>query len=298
MGEKFARSWMLTKQSWAVLREDKHLMLFPIISGIAILLLMIVSLGGGGAILWSTGAFETAGSQADQQQHLNNVLHSPVAYAALFVFYFVSNFVVIYFNAALVSCVINRFRGVESGFGAGLRAANARLPKILAWAALNATVGMIMKIAEERLGWIGRLILRGIAFAWNIATFFVVPVLVVDNVGPIDAVKKSVEVLKKSWGESLIVQTGVGLVMGLLTIGVLLLGVGAAVGVGVLTQSVGLAFIPVAVMLVVMTALVLISTTMRSILVAACYQYATTGQAPDAFAADSLQAMFGVKRKK
>lgn len=292
MGDKFARSWMLTKQSWAVLKADKFLMIYPLISGMVMLVVLSV-VGGGVAWAYSTGQLQSQPSSASQSP-----LQYPFVYAGLFVFYLFANFIVIYFNTALVSCVLDRFQGRETSFGSGLTAANRRLPKILAWAALSATVGVVMKMAEERLGWIGRLILRGVAFAWNIATFFVVPVLVVDNVGPVDAVKKSVEVLKKSWGESLIVQSGVGLVMGLLTIGVLLIGVGAAVGVGAATSRVELAFVPVVIMLLVMGALVLISTTMRSILVAACYQYAATGEAPNAFAADSLRAMFGVKHKK
>lgn len=290
MAGRFERSWALTKQSWAVLKQDKHLMLFPVISGSVMLLLLTVSVGGSIWYSIATGQFDE-----HNQERVNQIMHSPAVYAGLFVFYFISNFIVIYFNAGLVACVMNRFNGQDSSFSAGLAAANSRLPKILAWAAVNATVGVLMKVAEDKLGWIGKLILRGIAFAWNVATFFVVPVLVVDNVGPIDAVKKSVEVLKKSWGESLIVQSGISLVMVLATMLVLTVGFGAAIALGVTTQNAYLGIgLGVATFIVAM-GLGLISTTMRTILVAACYRYATTGQAPGEFQPDTLQSMFRVK---
>ncbi len=206
MAGRMARSWALTKQSWHVLMEDKHLMVFPLISGI------ITCLIAAGAIVPAVVYFAAA-EQNQTEEAVQDFIKGPLFWAAVFAVYFVSFTVVTYFNAALVACVIARFEGRDSSAMAGLKVATARLPKILAWALLSSTVGVALSMLKERAGFIASLFLKGAEVVWAVATFFVVPVLVVDNVGPIDAVKKSVDVLKKTWGESLVAQFGASIVL-------------------------------------------------------------------------------------
>lgn len=288
MAGTMARSWELTKQSWGVLKQDKHLMVFPIISGL--LSMAVIAAAAAPVIVY---AATREGKKPDQE--IQRLFQGPAAYVVMFAVYFVMFTIITYFNAALVACVTNRFNGGDSSASAGLRVATQRLPKILAWAAVNATVGVVLQALKERAGWLARLLLGGVEIVWGIATFFVVPVLVVENVGPIDAVKRSMEVMKKTWGESLVAQLGTSVVLTLIGMAFLVGGIGGGIALAATmsTPWVGLAVGLVGLAGAVLTALV--STTLKSIMVVACYRYAATGEAPGAFDGPTLQQMFKVK---
>lgn len=289
MSGRIARSWNITKQSWHVLRQDKHLMVFPLLS--AILAIFVVS---GGIIPTIAYAMSEPNGQPPEEV-LKSLAQGPFFWIAVFAAYFTCFTIVTYFNAALVACVSARFEGRDSSALAGLKLATARLPKILAWAFLSATLGVVLEMLKERAGWIARIFLRGVEVLWTIATFFVVPVLVMENLGPIDAVKRSVDVLRKTWGESLVVQFGTSLAISLITLGAIVVCFGAGLGLSLALKNP----IPVSVSIGVgfLLALVatLIGTTLKSILVVACYRYASGHEIPDSFDSDSLRAVF---RKK
>src|SRR5262249_39867725 len=139
-------------------------------------------------------------------------------------------FVIIFFNAALVSCALMRFNGVEPTLGDGLRAASLRLPQILLWALVSATVGMILKAIENSSEKVGQFISGILGMVWTVITYFVVPVLVVEKTGPFAAISRSTSILKKTWGESLVGGIGITLFIFLLALpGILLLFVAGAV---------------------------------------------------------------------
>ena len=283
MLDRFARSWDITKQSWNVIRTDRHLLFFPILSSIACLLVLAT---------FAVPFLLTVDWNGSTEG--GDLRTSPAGLIVLFAFYFVNFFVITFFNSALVSCALARFRGEDSSAGAGLRAATARLPQIFAWSALAATVGVLLQMLEERLGLLGKIVLRLIGMAWAIATFFVVPVLVVEGVGPLDAVKRSVEVLKRNWGESLITNVGIGFVTGI----AMLLSFVPLIAAGALTAATG-SPIPLvvggAITVILVIAVSLLSATIRTVIRAALYQYATTGEAPPQFETAALQGAF--KRK-
>ena len=215
----------------------------------------------------------------------------------MFLIYFVTFSIGTFFNAALIACAMNRFNGEDSSARAGLAVALKRLPQILAWSLLNATVGMLLQMLKERAGWIGRIILGFVGMGWAIATFFVTPVLVVEGVGPFKAVKRSMQVLKKTWGESLVSQVGVGVVMGFIAFGTLMVFLLVGGGLSLALESPW----PIAVLgplgLLAMMLVVLVSSTLKTILVAACYRYAATGLVPEQFDGATLRTMFGSKKK-
>src|SRR5262249_35476691 len=124
--------------------------------------------------------------------------NDPVAYVILFAFYAVNYFVIVFFNSALVACAIIRFKGGEPTVSDGLRAASNRLPQILAWALVSATVGIVLRTLESRSEKLGQIAAALVGAAWSIATYFVVPVLVVERVGPVEAVQRSFAVLRKT----------------------------------------------------------------------------------------------------
>lgn len=199
----------------------------------------------------------------------------PIFYVVLFAFYFACSFVVIFFNAAMISCVLQCFDGKEPSVRAGLALAAAvgRLPQILAWSFVAATVGLVLDVLQsllrEKLGIIGIIggLLVGLAeLARSVATYFVVPVLVVEAVGPIEAIKRSSAILRRTWGEAIGGEGGLGIISFLLWL--------AAVAVIAAAGFVaGAAGVNAALLVVVFSAL---GTIFRT----AVYVYATTGRAP------------------
>ncbi|MFO0826585.1 MAG: DUF6159 family protein [Phycisphaerales bacterium] len=288
MFEKVSRSWELTKQSWSVLRSDKTLVLFPVFSSIA--LLAVVGSFMIPATIWFTSL------SAEQQEQLKEGRTSAVALVITFGFYFVSYFVMTYFNVALVGAARERFAGRPATLSSGLGVANSRLLQILAWASLSATVGMILRMLEERAGLIGRIVIRLIGVAWAIGTYFVVPILAIEGLGPIDSIKRSVSLLKKSWGEAALTRLGTGAVFGLITMIVLLV----SVGLVVLTAANGLVVLAImigAAAVISLIAISLIGTTLQAILQVAVYNFAADGSVPAGFDANTLQSMFQPKKK-
>ncbi len=287
---KFARSWDLFKQSGRVLMADKQLMLLPIMSSIACLLVLATfAVPLILAVDWSA-AFHHSGSGGSRTQFVMQPWYPIV----LFAFYFTNFFVITFFNSALIACAIRKFNGEPATLKDGLGVAVSRLPQILAWSAVAATVGMILQMLQERAGILGKFVLNLIGMVWTIATFFVVPVLVVEKVGPFMAIKRSVEILKKTWGESLITNIGIGTVTGVLVLlGVFVL-VGA-VAISVATQSIWPGIIVGALFVVYLLAISLIATTMKGILLAATYQYAATGTVPNGFDPAALSQAFKIK---
>jgi uncharacterized protein DUF6159 len=290
MLERIGRGWGIAKASWAVVKLHPKLLLLPVFSGLAFLLLV-------GTI----GASVFAGSKSDSIRHLVQEVQptGPVAWGLLFAFYFACSFIIIFFNAALIFCALQSFAGKEPSLRAGIATAAGRLPQILAWALVAATVGLILNALQnflrDRLGFIGSL-LGGIAeTAWAVVTYFVVPVVVVDGVGPVEAVKRSSAILKRTWGEAIGGEGGLGFISILFFLPlVLLFGLLGSTGLGVWASP------PVAIALiglvgVYLVALVVVFTALGTIFRTGAYIYATTGKAPSNMDPALLQGTFRAK---
>src|SRR5882724_10286722 len=98
-------------------------------------------------------------------------------YMGMFLFYLANYFVVIFFNTALIHAATIRLRGGDPTLSDGLGFAWENVGRILQWAAVAATVGMILRAIEERVGWLGRFIIALVGAAWTVATYFVIPVI-------------------------------------------------------------------------------------------------------------------------
>ena len=272
--------WRLMSESFKVLMLDKELLLFPLISGIASFLVLASFIGG----IWASGL-------AEQEEALGET----TAWLILFAYYFANYFVIVLFNTALVGCAMIRFRGGDPTFADGLRVARENLGRIAAWALLAASVGTILRVIEERVGFIGKIVIAILGAAWTVATYFVVPVLVVEKLGPVDAAKRSTEIIKKAWGESLVSKAGIGLVVTLLTIGATVV---VAAGFGFLavkTASFTVAIVGGLAVIGVIVLGTLIGSALNSIVLCALYLYATEGKVPEAFASAGLQHAFAGK---
>src|SRR5262249_25650444 len=195
---KFSRSWQLVKQSFAILRSDKQLMLFPVLSAISCLIVTAIIATGRTLVMIASLAF----CAANGAEFLPTSW--PLFLIGMFTMYVANYFIIVFFNVALVGVANSRLMGGTWTFRDGIELAWARKGTILQWALVAATVGMVLRTLEERMGLIGRIIMRIIGVAWTLACYFVVPVLAFEDLTPIQAVKRSSKLFRDTWGEKVI----------------------------------------------------------------------------------------------
>jgi hypothetical protein len=281
---KFSRSWELVKQSFGILRSDKQLMLFPVISAIACLIVTaVIATGGTIAILPAMASAAAAGERFNPNQ-------SPVFLLGMFTLYVANYFVIVFFNVALVGVANSRLMGGTWTFRDGIELAWARKGTILQWALVAATVGMILRTLEERMGLIGRLIMRIIGIAWTLACYFVVPVLAFEDLGPIDAVKRSSKLFRDTWGEKVVG----GFSLSLVSLLLMLPGIGLVFAATFLGGVKGLLF-GMALMILYFLMLSVFMSAVQGVFNAALYRYACFKQVPPAFDHDLIASAWAPK---
>jgi Family of unknown function (DUF6159) len=187
---RLSNGWNIALDSFAVLKENRQLIIFPILSGIS----MVLVISSFVAVLFATGDWTT-----DTIRNQGTVAN----YLYLFLYYVANYFIIVFFNTALVHCTHLYFRGEEVTVAKGLRFSMSRIGAIFSWALFAGTVGTLLRILQDRLGWLGKIIVGLTGVAWSIATFFVVPIIAYENLGPLGAFKRSATLMKEKWGESL-----------------------------------------------------------------------------------------------
>ncbi len=281
MFERIANSWELVKASAAVLSADKELLIFPLLSGIGT---VVVSLAFFVPMLVS-GFLDVLISGAIGDSQI-------LGYLVGFLFYFVQYFVILFANSALVGAAMIRLRGGDPTVRDGLRIAFSHIGPILGYALVASTVGMILRALSRRRGTLGRIVIGLIGLAWNLATFLVVPVLIVEDVGPIEAIRRSAQLLRKTWGEQIAGNLSISLIFGLLGFALTLL---IFVPFGFLAVSLEnpALFLPGVVLLVVTWILMsLVSSALSGIYSAAVYRYAAEGDPGEMFEARLVEQAF------
>jgi len=277
--EKLSNSWELVKASAAVLQADKELLLFPVISAVlSILVVVTFAVPAMLAGVFASGFPEATGIPA-------------AGYAAVLLFYVVQYFVIFFCNTALVGAALIRLRGGDPTVADGFRIAASRAGDILGYALIAATVGMLLRAISERSGLLGRLVVGLLGLAWNLATFLVVPVLVVEDVGPIEAIRQSASYLKRTWGEQIVGNLGMGLVFGLISLGTLAAGVVLLVAAAA-TESAALIIFVAVCLLLAFVAIALVSSALSGVYAAAVYRYAAEGQTGGFFTPAMVRSAF------
>src|SRR3954452_19441577 len=232
---RFQTSWEIAKRSWAVLKSDKRLAWFPVLSALASLLVVAV-IGG----LIAVAGIDSS-STGDALQ--------PIGWVLIVVGYLALAMVQTYFLAALVAGADRRLRGTDSSVRTALDIANSRLHRLLPWAIVTATVTMILQAIDERFGIVGRIVVGLVGMAWNLLTFLVVPILVLEDLAVRPALTRSKDLFKKTWGENVIGQGGLGLV-GFVAVlpGVLAIFIGVSIGTAglVVFGAIGVVWIVIA----------------------------------------------------
>jgi hypothetical protein len=282
MAGRFSRSLELARASWSVVRADKELLLLPVMSVIS----LVVILGSLVAPFAALGGFRPGAGTVDP---------GTGSTLAALAFYMVAYSITLFFNTALVGAAMMRMDGGNPRLSDGLRIAWERKGRILGYACIAATVGLLLRSLEQRVGWVGRLVVKLIGVGWALATFLVVPVLVTRDLGPVEAVKESAELLKRSWGENLIGNVGLGFVFAVAYFGLAI----ATFFAFVLTAQSGRPLLITAVILLGIVAFLAVSAlhaTMQGVYSAALYRYATDQTTPlPGFGPDLLQSAFAPK---
>lgn len=281
---KFKASMTIVKESWNILNQDKEIMWFPVISGIVSLIAV--------AILGVLFFFATSGGSVDLTNFSeNNVAGNVLIYACLLVYYFIMFLIVNFFQAGLFIVVQGRFNGQSLSFKDGINGAKERLNSIVAWSLISASVGVILQMIADKFKFVGDIVSGIFGAAWNILTYFSLPSLIIGKTGVKDSFKESASIIRKNWGETIIVNFGVGLVFGI--IGFLLFAL--CVGIVVIAPSL-IVMITVAILFIIaVTIISIISSTLSSIFKLAIYNYAKTGQIPQGFS--SSVVMGAIKSK-
>jgi hypothetical protein len=272
--ERISRGFRLLGASWNVLRTDKELLVLPVLSFLAI----AVATAGIFGLTWIGW-----GSEVPEQ-----FPEGPMDYVALGLFYFVAYFIGIFFNAAVVGAATIRLQGGDPTIRDGLRLAASKTGKIAGWAAISATVGLVLRALEERLGFLGDLIVGLIGVVWGAITFFVVPVLLYEPAGAVEGIKRSASIFRQRWGEQFTGNVSIGLAMFLLGLPIIAL----AVLLGTVSMPLGLVVGTLAI-----GTLIAVGSALTGVFQAALYRYATTGEAGAAFDQSDLQASFRPRKR-
>jgi hypothetical protein len=251
-------TWQMVSQSFRLLRADLKLAVFPILSAIGAIALSIPFL----VLMFTEGTIHSAKE----------------TWIMVLLWYAGASFVTIFCNCALVACVQMRLAGETPSIAGGLRRAASRVPIILLWALLTSTVGRVLLYFERQSGWLGELVLGLLGLSWNMATFLIVPVLVMEDRGLLDSMRRSAALLRQTWGEQLISGIAFGWIAMLLAIP------------GVVVGALGMNGHPIFIVPTVLWFVGMFAafTAAGDIFTVVLYRYATTGEAAAGYDADGL----------
>ncbi|MEO6223320.1 MAG: DUF6159 family protein [Vicinamibacterales bacterium] len=267
---RIGRSFQLVGQSYRVLMQDKELMILPLISG--------------SVIVTAVAAF-TFGFGVDSEKLQQR---GPELYVPLFLMYVVTYTVGIFFQAAVIAGATQRMRGGDPTIKSALAAAASRIGAIVMWAVVAATVGMILRAIHDRAGFVGKIIASLLGAAWSLATFFVVPVLVLEERTVGESYSRSTAVFKQTWGETVV--GGINLAVAAVCSWVTLVAVS-----GLLAMLIGTPALAVFAMGAV--CLMVFFSALQGVYVASLYRYATDGQTAPGFDKAIFEQAFRPKNR-
>jgi hypothetical protein len=279
---KFKASWMITKESWGFLKQDKEVMWFPVISAIVTIIAIA-------AMVLVYLIFIIAG---DPDNVSPDTVAGPfIRYGTLFVYYLIIIFIANYFKAGILIVVSARFRGESLEFGDGIGGATRNSGKLFVWALISATVGVVLNFLENRAKIFGTIAAFIFGAAWGILTYFSLPALVVGGSSIVGSFKESAAAIRKTWGETIIVNFGMGLFMSLLMIGSIIL----ATILTVFFHSLAAVLAIWGLWIVFFISLIIVSATLGIIFKLALYEYAKNGTIPAGFSPELIR---GAIRKR
>jgi hypothetical protein len=261
----FSDSWKLTKTAFGLIRQDRALLIFPLVAGLSILGVLALLAAGMFFLILPTvlsGTLTTA--------------YEALAVVLFLVAYFVMSFLSVYCTAALIGAATMKLDGQQPTTADGWRIARSHLGPLLAWALITATVGLLIQAIASRVRGIGGMVIAGVGGAsWAVLTYFIIPVILYEKQGAWKSLTRSGKLYISNFGRSFVSNLAVGLIIGL---GIFLAFVLFVAGVLFLGSSLYLGIGLIVVALFVGAVVILIGSAAEGILQAALYRYATTGK--------------------
>ena len=310
---KFKTSFELFKRSLGVIKKNKKLLLFPVIESVFIIIIGIFFISP--VFLWDSG-YSVSDSQhwqalsehvvkifAENQasKTMTGVITNEKWYAWCILIYLASMFVTTFFSVAFYNEIINGLNDRGVSILRGIKIALSKLRLILIWSLFAGVVGVIIRTLEERLGFVGRLVMGLIGFAWSVASIFVIPVIIreKESSNPLKLLKISALTLKKTWGEAVIGYVGISgvfLIVFLISFP-LLIGVCFIIGATLPTQGVLIALL-ICMYILFLFALGYLSSIANHVYRGALYVYASEGVIPGSFDEELMSKAWKVKKKR
>lgn len=292
---RFKRSWIMFKSAWRAFKQDKELTALPFLNGLIALAVTVP------VVAWAVYNHHLFLNVVSQTADGSEAQFKPAAYILGIALGLAITAITSIFSGALIHGALERFRGNDPSVRSSIRAALKRGGSLLGFGIFSGVIGYLLSYIAERIPFLGGKIIAWLASsAWNVASFFAVPVIVTSDtaINPIDATKRSIEIIKKTWGESLIISAGTAIfaVIGMTVYGMLfglLLGYGAGVNANDWVLGAGFA-----IGLLGLVAMILIFTTIEAFAKAAIFHFATTGEAPEQFDARLMRSAFTPKKAR
>lgn len=282
---KLQRSWRLFWACWAIFRSQPEMMIYPAIGGVASLGFIALILGPFALDGRMWALFDESGSIKPQAAIISFLLGLGVS--------IIANFCATALAAASMAKLAGKQISVEDAF----EIAASRFGAIVGYSLIAATVGLILRAIEERGGLIGAIFALIASVAWSLASFLVIPILVMEQVGPVDAMQRSTSLLKKTWGEQVAGTFGIGLATGIVSTLVIMVSICLVLA----ARMVGLWPLQVffiAAGVVAVLSVMLISRTMSGIYTAAVYAYATQGRLMPGLDNDLIAGAFEPRKRR
>ncbi len=261
---RMSRGWRLTGAAWRLMRQDPTMIAIAFLgTGCGLL--------GAALMLYLGGVFSPS---TYSRAHFGLIA---------VVFLYPLTFVGVFFNVALTAAASAALEGRWIGVGGALGEAWARVGRIAQWALLASLVGFTLNQIASRLPAAGRIVAWLIGAAWGLATLFAIPLLTLEDAGPIEAARGSAHLVRSKWGEGLTGIVSISVWSGLAMIPVV---IGGAIGFAVAKNNpvVGLGLVVVSVTAFI-SILAAVNAT-RQVFNLALFRYATGVNTPGFAVAD------------
>ena len=273
---RMRNTWQLAKTSWAVLKKDRELLWIPVLSFLASAAVIVV------VLVLTFLTLSTTSSHGDTTMELNPAMIVVFLVGALLL-----GIISVFFNGALVAGAHERLTGGDPTVRSAVGRAFSRIGGLVPWALITTTVGLVLQALRDRAGWLGRIVTHMLEMAWQVVTFLTVPAIVIDNLGPIEGLKRSASLLRQTWGENIAARVGFGL-LGF----ILILPAAVVVGLFIASGWTVLMVIGVIAGAAWVAVVVVVLTALNAIFQTALYLYATTGTSPSGFEQAPLAQTF------
>lgn len=271
MFARIARGWRLAKVSWGVLTSDRSLAAFPILGGIASFFLLM--------------AFGLPAALAfDDDLTVVGVILAGIAI-------YLSTFAAVFFNVSLAAAAVQVLDGEDATVASGVAVARRHTGAIAGWAGVLASVNIILQAVRDRLGPLGAILAGGIAIIWGLITFMVIPIIAIEGIGPVAAIKRSASIFRERWGEQITGQFTIGFIPMIIA----LIPAAILVGIGVASGSVAVLIVLAALAALIVVIAAIITAALTQIFAVALYRYAIGEGAVGAFTEQDLATAVGPK---